>query len=55
MFFRDLVYESGLRKRTETQDKLGHLWVLDDCGLSFSHQASESGVDVIFKPPLKKQ
>ena len=24
-FVRTLLYESGLRKRTETQDKVGHL------------------------------
>ena len=54
-FFRTLLYESGWRKRTETQDKAGHLWVPADCELSFIHQASESGADVIHKPPLKKE
>ena len=54
-FFRTLLYESGWRKRTETQDKAGHLWVPVDCELSFIHQASESGADVIHKPPLKKE
>ena len=54
-FFRTLLYESGWRKRTETQDKAGHLWVPGDCELSSSHQASESGADVIHKPPLKKE
>ena len=39
---------------TETQDKAGHLWVPADCELNFSHQASESGADVIHKPPLEK-
>ena len=42
-------------ERTETQDKAGHLWVPADCELSFIHQASESGADVIHKPPLKKE
>ena len=50
-----MLYESGWRKRTETQDKAGHLWIPADCQLSSRHQASESGVDVIHKPPLKKQ
>ena len=50
-----LLYESGWRKRTETQDKAGHLWVPADCELSSSHQASQSGADVIHKPPLRKQ
>ena len=54
-FFRTLLYESSWRKRTETQDKAGHLWVPADCELSSSHLASESGADVIHKPPLKKQ
>ena len=53
--FSLLLYESGWRKRTETQDKAGHLWVPADCDLSSSHQASESGAVVIHKPPLKKQ
>ena len=53
--FRTLLYESGWRKRTETQDKAGHLWVPADCELSSSHLASESGADVIHKPPLKKE
>ena len=55
VFFRTLLYESGWRKRTETQDKAGHLWVPADCELSSIHQASESGADVINKPPLKKE
>ena len=54
-FIGTLLYESGWRKRTETQDKAGHLWVPADCDLSSSHQASESGAVVIHKPPLKKQ
>ena len=54
-FFRTFLYESGWRKRTETQDKAGHLWVPADCELSSIHQASKSGADVIHKPPLKKQ
>ena len=54
-FVGTLLYESGWRKRTETQDKAGHLWVPADCELSFIHQASESGADVIHKPPLKKE
>ena len=54
-FFRTLLYEFGWRKRTETQDKAGHLWVPADCELSSSHQASQSGADVIHKPPLRKQ
>ena len=54
-FLDTLLYESGWRKRTETQDKAGHLWVPADCELSSSHQASESGADVIHKPSLKKE
>ena len=54
-FFRTLLYESSWRKRTETQDKAGHLWVPADCELSSIHQASESGADVIHKLPLKKE
>ena len=54
-FSGTLLYESGWRKRTETQDNVGHLWVPADCELSFSHQASESGTYVIHKPPLKKE
>ena len=54
-FLGTLLYESGWRKRTETQDKAGHLWVPADCELSSSHQASESGADVIHKSSLKKQ
>ena len=54
-FVGTLVYESGWRKRTQTQDKAGHLWVPDDCELSSIHQASQSGADVIHKPPLRKQ
>ena len=55
IFVGTLLYESGWRKRTETQDKAGHLWVSADCELSSSHQASQSGADVIHKPSLKKQ
>ena len=54
-FFRTLLYESGWRKRIETQDKAVHLWVPADCELSSSHQASQSGAEVIHKPPLRKQ
>ena len=54
-FVGTLLYESGWSKRTETQDKAGHLWVPTDCELSSSHQASQSGADVIHKPPLRKQ
>jgi len=54
-FFRTLLYETGWRKRTETQDKAGHLWVPADCELSSIHQASQSGADVNHKPPLKKE
>ena len=54
-FFRTLLYESSWRKRTETQNKAGHLWVPADCELSSIHQASKSGADVIHKPPLKKE
>ena len=54
-FSGTLLYESHWRNRTETQNKAGHLWFPDDCELSFSHQASESGDDVIHKPPLKKE
>ena len=54
-FLGTLLYESGWRKRTETQEKAGHLWVPADCELSSSHQASEPGADVIHKPPLRKQ
>ena len=54
-FVGTLHYESGWRKRTETQDKAGQLWVPADRELSSSHQASESGADVIHKPPLKKE
>ena len=54
-FVGTLPYESGWRKRTETQDKAGHLWVPADCELSSIHQASKSGADVIHKTPLKKQ
>ena len=54
-FFRTLLYETGWRKRTETQDKVGHLWVPDNCEFVSSHQASESDADVINKPPLKKE
>ena len=54
-FVGTLLYESGWRKRTETQDTAGHLWVPADCELSSSHQASQSGADVIHKPLLRKQ
>ena len=54
-FVGTLLYESGWSKRTETQDKAGHLWVPADCELSSSHQASQSGADVIHKPPLKEE
>ena len=54
-FIGTLLYESGWRKRTETQAKAGHLWVPADCELSSSHQASQSGTDVIHKPHLKKE
>ena len=50
-----MLYESGWRKRTETQDKAGQLWVPADCELSSSHQASQSGAEEIHKPPLRKQ
>ena len=53
-FFRTLFYESGWRKGIETQHKAGHLWVPADCELSSSHQATESGADVIHKLSLKK-
>ena len=52
-FVGTLVYESGWRKRTETRTRL------DISGsqltVSSSHQASQSGADVIHKPPLRKQ
>ena len=54
-FVGTLVYESGWRKRTQNQDKAGHLWVPADCELSSRHQASQSGADVIHKLPLRKQ
>ena len=54
-FVGTLLYESGWRKRTEPQDKAGHLWVPADCELSSIHQASESSADVIHKSPLRKQ
>ena len=54
-FIGTLLYESGWRKKTETQDKAVHLWVTADCELSFSHQASQLGADVIHKPPLKTE
>ena len=54
-FVGTLLYEPGWRKRTETQDKAGHLWVPADCELSSSHQASQSGAEEIHKPPLRKQ
>ena len=52
-FIGTLLYESGWRKKTETQDKAVHLWVTADCELSFSHQPLQSGADVIHKPHLK--
>ena len=55
IFVGTLLYESGSRKKIETQDKAGHLWVPADCELSSSHKASQSGADVIHKPPLRKQ
>ena len=54
-FLDTLLYESCWRKRTETQDKAGHLWAPADCELSSSLQASQSGAYVIHKPPLRKQ
>jgi len=54
-FFSTLLYESAWRKRKETQDKAGHLWVPADFELTSSHQASELSADVICKPPLKKE
>ena len=54
-FVGTLLYESVWRKRTETQDKAGHVWVPDDCELSSNHQASQSGADVIHMPPLMKE
>ena len=54
-FYDSLLYESGLIQRTETQDKAGYLWGSADCELSFRHQASESGADIIQKQPLKKE
>ena len=54
-FFGTSLDKSGWSKRTETQDKAGHLWVPADCKLSSIHQASQSGVDVNHKPPLKKE
>ena len=54
-FFSTLLYESAWRKRKETQDKAGHLWVPADFELTSSHQASQSGADIIHKPPLRKQ
>ena len=50
-----LLYESGWRKRTETQNKAGNLWVPANCELSSSHQASQSGANVIQKQPVTKQ
>ena len=54
-FFGTSLDKSGWSKRTETQDKAGHLWVPGDCELSSIHQALESGADVIHKVPLKKE
>ena len=54
-FIGTLFYESGWRKRIETQEKAGYLWVPADCEFSSSHQASQSGADVIHKAPLKKE
>ena len=50
-----LLYGTGWRKRTDTQDKVGHFWVLADCELSSSHQISGSGADVIHKPSSEKE
>ena len=46
----NLVGEKG-----QKQDKAGLLWVPADYELSSSHQASQSGAEVIHKPPLRKQ
>ena len=54
-FSETLLYVPGWRKWTETQDKARNLWVPADCKFSFSHQASESGADVIHKPPLREE
>ena len=54
-FIGTLLYESGWRKWTETQDKARHLWVPADCEMSSSHQASQSCADVIHMPPLMKE
>ena len=54
-FVGTLHYESGWRKRTETQNKAGNLWVPANCELSSSHQASQSGANVIQKQPVTKQ
>ena len=50
-----LLYGTDWRKRTDTQDKAGHLWVSAGCELSSSHQISGSGTDVIHKPPSEKE
>ena len=55
IFVGTLLYESGWRKRTETQNKAGNLWVPANCELSSSHQASQSGANVIQKQPVTKQ
>ena len=54
-FLGTLLYEPGWRIRTEIQDKAGYLWVPADCELSSSHEASQSGAEVIHKLPLRKQ
>ena len=54
-FFGTSLDKSGWSKRTETQDKAGHLWVTADSELTPSHQASQSGAAVIHKPPLNKE
>ena len=46
----NLVGEKG-----QKQDKAGLLWVPADYELSSSHQASQSGADVIHMPPLMKE
>lgn len=50
-----LLYGTGWRKRTDTQDKAGHLRVSAGCELSSSHQTSGSGADLIHKPPSEKE
>ena len=53
-FFKTLCYETGREKGQKHRTRLD-LWVPADCELSFIPQASESGADVIHKPPLKKE